>query len=82
MFEVYSIKTGRVIQRCRDVVKANQVAINYTSTYAWIDGDKFDYRAVTDENSDRSFKREQATTRLHGRSREEADRISLLRHIS
>lgn len=51
MFDVFNERTGDVIRRCRDVLQANRIAISYEETYAWINGDKFSYRPVTDENS-------------------------------
>jgi hypothetical protein len=81
MFEVYNTRTSQIMARRRDIVRANQIAIGYNSAYAWINNDKFDYR-VADASNNRSNKPVQTATRVRKASREESDRISLLRHIS
>jgi hypothetical protein len=48
MFEIYNVNSGNVVRKIKDFVKANEIAISYTETYAYINGDKFDFRPIVD----------------------------------
>lgn len=62
MFEVYDTVTGHIVAKVRDVIKANQKAIDYTVVYSWIDNHKYDWRPVSD-TSHRSIR--QQTSSVH-----------------
>jgi hypothetical protein len=46
MFLVYNERTGDIVARLRDMVRASQVALDYTEQHSWVSGDKFDVRVA------------------------------------
>lgn len=53
MYEVFNCATNRVVKRCRDIKEAHRTAQDYDAAYEWVDGSKFDYRALEEAEKQR-----------------------------
>lgn len=59
MFEVFNTKTNRVMRKCRDAREAHRATAEYEEAFKWVDGSKFDYRSMSDAESQEWRRREQ-----------------------